>query len=158
MFNHIRLLPTSPLHHWGLCTAPTFNSAHYHPPGPFFQVLLNPLRLSCLTSSRSHIFSSLVGSTPFKLSFRILHSLSALACFIKFALGCIRLGYEQYPKRFGGIINWDPSVSNLNLLHFDIFLFFFTKWQKIMFILLNQSPQVLNIIRLFLKLNWLICN
>ena len=61
-----------------------------------------------------------------------------------------------------GIVGQDPSDSKSNRLHVDIFRFCFHSFEVYSSIdsskTIGNSPEVSNFNRLFLKLNWFICN
>ena len=58
---------------------------------------------------------------------------------------------------FLGIIGQHPCVSNSNLLHVDMFWYFFIIWGIDAFKVMGNFPDVLSFNRLFLKVNWFIC-
>ena len=65
-------------------------------------------------------------------------------------------------KFLGTIIGWDPSVCKSKRLHVDIDPSVFLYWFEVYSInsskVIGNSPEVLNLNRLFLKLNRFICN
>ena len=70
---------------------------------------------------------------------------------------------EQCLGRFWAyIVGQDPSDSKSNWLHVDIFRFCFNSFEAYSPIdsskMIGNSPKVSNFTRLFLKLNWFICN
>jgi hypothetical protein len=62
------------------------------------------------------------------------------------------------PGKFLGIVGQDPSDSKSNGLHVDIFWFSFYSFEVYSSRMIGILPGVLNFNRLFLKLNWFICN
>ena len=73
-----------------------------------------------------------------------------------------RIHENQCPHgKFLGIVGQDPSVSESNRLHVDIFRFFFHSVEVYSIDsskMIGNSPEVFNFNRLFLKLNRFICH
>ena len=71
------------------------------------------------------------------------------------------IAFRAVPGKFLGIVGQDPSDSNSNQLHVDIFRFCFHSFE-VHFIdsskMIGKFPEVFNFNRLFLELNRVICN